>query len=318
MILSSSVVSTVRRVRKLLAAVRLHGLAIGLWSSILKVPSVGRFWRARKGRPLTIINVMKHKMYVDLSDPGISWQLLTRGCREVEHVNDIRANLRPGMTGIDIGANIGFFPLIEAALIGPSGHLYCIEPVSSNIEILKKNIAENQYMDRVEVFRNAVGEKSGVSRIVLANACNSHRIMPDYKADGDSGEFEEVETVSVDQFMDMVGLSAEDVNFLRCDIEGYEAIAIRGMSKLMTAGTTIHFFIELHPGGYPRWGTTVERVVRELTESGFILRSVVKEFPRMDGGEPQVEVLRDPSIEDYLRRQSAWDSGGVQVHLQRG
>lgn len=316
-IFSSLVVSTLRRLRKLFGAVRLHGLSIGLKSSILKVPSVGKFWHARNYRCLAMINVMEHKMYVDLSDPGISWQLLTRGHREVQHVNDIRAYVRPGMTGIDIGANIGFFPLIEAALIGSNGRLYCIEPVSRNVEILKKNISENEYLDRVEMFQYAIAAENGVSRILLTNASNSHHIVPDDKADFSNMNFEEVEAISIDRFMDMVGLSSEDVDFLRCDIEGYEAIAIRGMTKLLTAETPMHFFIELHPDTYPEWDRTVEQIVGELLEYGFTFRSVVKEFPRTDGKEPRVEVLRNPSIEDYLRHQGNWGNGGVQVHLQR-
>lgn len=318
MILVSPIVATIRRVRQVWAAVRLRGWAIGLWSTMLKVPLLGKFCHSRNHRHLARIDVMGQNMYVDLSDPGISWQLLTRGCREVEHVNAIRAHVRPGMTGIDIGANIGFFPLIEASLIGRSGRLYCIEPVSANIEILKKNLAENRYLDRAEVFQYLIGAESGKLRIALAKACNSHRVLADHEPNTAGVAFEEVEAISIDDFMDVVGLSPEDVGFLRCDIEGYEAVAIRGMTKLLSASTPMHFFVELHPDAYPAWGTTAEQVVRDFLTCGFRLRSVVKEFRCLYGGEPQVVLLTDPSIEDYLGHQRTWGRGGVQVHLQRG
>ena len=102
MIFSLLAFNTTRRLRKFFGAVRHHGLSIGLKSSILKVPSVARFWQARNNLQLSVINVMEHKMYVDLLDPGISWQLLTRGHREVQHVNDIRTSVRPGMNGTSI------------------------------------------------------------------------------------------------------------------------------------------------------------------------------------------------------------------------
>ena len=102
----------VRQLRKFIAAMKLHGLITAIAASVMKFTPAQRIWHRLFGRPIRLIDVMRLKMHVDLSDPGISWQLITRGRREVDHVNDIRNNLRPGMRGIDLGAHIGYFALI--------------------------------------------------------------------------------------------------------------------------------------------------------------------------------------------------------------
>jgi predicted methyltransferase len=53
----------------------------------------------------------------------------------------------------DIGANIGFFSLIAARLVGPSGHVYAFEPVPDSILILKENILLN-YFKNITVFHS--------------------------------------------------------------------------------------------------------------------------------------------------------------------
>ena len=44
---------------------------------------------------------------------------------------------------MDLGANIGYYTLILAQLVGKSGHVYAFEPDPLNFEILSKNVKEN-------------------------------------------------------------------------------------------------------------------------------------------------------------------------------
>ncbi len=307
----------VRRIRKLIDAVKIHGVIIGVCASLMQVKLIRNLWCRMFGQPVIEINVMGFNMYVDLSDPGLSWQLISRGCREVEHGNDIREHLRPGMTGIDLGANIGYFALMEATIIGPTGRLYCVEPVSKNVELLRKNIKRNSFTDIVNISQNIVGSEKKRLRITLSDASNSHRVMPGHNESFSKNKYEEVEAVSVDEFMELNNLRPEDIDFLRCDIEGYEVVAFSGMKKILESKTPFHLFIELHPDVYPEFGTSVEDVVKQLFKAGFKFRKIIKEFPATDGRTPKVEILKTPSVEEYLRQQEKWSLGGVQVHLER-
>ncbi len=51
------------------------------------------------------------------------------GNHEPEVQELLESVLRPGMTYYDVGANVGFFAIIAARLVGPSGHVVCFEPL---------------------------------------------------------------------------------------------------------------------------------------------------------------------------------------------
>jgi predicted methyltransferase len=48
--------------------------------------------------------------------------------------------LQPGMVVIDIGAHVGYYTLLAAKLVGPTGKIYAFEPEPGNNEALNKNI----------------------------------------------------------------------------------------------------------------------------------------------------------------------------------
>ena len=52
-------------------------------------------------------------MYLDLKTPGISKRLAIHKSREDDMIQVIKEELKPGMTVIDCGSNIGFYPLLR-------------------------------------------------------------------------------------------------------------------------------------------------------------------------------------------------------------
>ena len=50
-----------------------------------------------------------------------------RGTGEPEVQDALRRHLRPGMTFYDLGANIGFFSLLAARLVGEQGRVFAFE-----------------------------------------------------------------------------------------------------------------------------------------------------------------------------------------------
>src|SRR5436190_10823798 len=48
--------------------------------------------------------------------------------------------LRPGMTFVDAGANIGYFSVLGSQLVGPEGRVFAVEPDPLNLAILRANL----------------------------------------------------------------------------------------------------------------------------------------------------------------------------------
>lgn len=63
--------------------------------------------------------------------------------REVEDLT--RSHLRPGCCFVDIGANVGYFSLLAASIVGPSGCVLAFEPNPAIRSKLLSNIAKTGY-----------------------------------------------------------------------------------------------------------------------------------------------------------------------------
>ena len=77
-------------------------------------------------------------MYLNPRDKGISRTLLLFGERELDHKIILEKVLKKNMNIFDIGANIGYYVLMESDLIGHEGSIIAVEPVPDNINLLKK------------------------------------------------------------------------------------------------------------------------------------------------------------------------------------
>src|SRR5437016_14587639 len=55
--------------------------------------------------------------------------------------------LRPGMTVVDAGANVGQYTLLAATGVGPTGDVHSFEPVPSVFDVLEANVAHNQLLN---------------------------------------------------------------------------------------------------------------------------------------------------------------------------
>ena len=57
----------------------------------------------------------------------------------------VTKEIQPGDTVLDLGANIGYFTLLFAKLVGNNGIVFAFEPEPQNIALLTKNIKINNY-----------------------------------------------------------------------------------------------------------------------------------------------------------------------------
>ncbi|MBV9812943.1 MAG: FkbM family methyltransferase, partial [Acetobacteraceae bacterium] len=73
----------------------------------------------------------------------------------------IRRLLRPGMGVIDVGANIGYFTMLAASLVGSTGYVIAIEPNPDNAKLLEASRRANGF-SHVTVCQTAAGRDTGL------------------------------------------------------------------------------------------------------------------------------------------------------------
>jgi len=295
---------------------RLQGLVPMVSFYFSKTPFFKWLWRKMSWRWLIKARIHSNYMYLDALDPGISTNLLVEGTREPGHVAQVKGNLKTGMCGIDIGANIGYYVLIEAKQIGEKGRIYAIEPEPENIELLKKNIIANGFENQVSVFQYLVGDRDEMSSLRLSAFSNRHSVSEAnrYKIPGsEKAPVIPVPMIRLDSFMEQKNLRPEDVNFLRMDVEGYEVVIFQGMNKLLNAKTPLKIFIELHPKWYGEWGWTLEKFIDQLSAHGLKVKSL--SFKR-EGG---IQTVEDPTREQVLATENSpyTINGGSHAYLER-
>ena len=179
---------------------------------------------------------------------------------------------------LDIGANIGYYALLELMIVGTEGFVYAIEPVDENYGLLTLNLKLNGATN-FECFQYLIGERRQLSAIYVADHRNLSSIDP--KAILESGrriiKKESRTMLSVDDFSDMI---SRRIDFVRMDVEGYEYQILKGMQKTLTAGSP-SVMVELHPHilGWKR----INKFLAVFEENGYTVPFAVWERKKLGG-----------------------------------
>ncbi len=189
-------------------------------------------------------------------------QNVQQGIGEPQVQQALVDHLRPGMTFYDLGANIGYFSLIAARLVGPQG---CVVSFEADPEIaarLRENLARNDF-SHARIEQKAVwSETTTVSFARVDPATSPDRGLGHVSADS-SRDTITVETVSLDRYV-----TAEDCpDFLKCDVEGAEAEVFQGAERLLAERRTI-LLVEMHSPENRR------TLAQKFVELGYTVRNL--------------------------------------------
>ena len=143
---------------------------------------------------------------------------------EPELAAHMRALLAPGQTAVDAGANVGFYSLLLAHLVGSAGAVHSFEPDPRASSWLLENIRRNQ-LDNVTPWSVALGEDDGVVELHLdlVTTCGSST-HPRWDLDFDPFERQPMRVRSAR--LDSLGIDA--VDFIKIDVEGAELALLTG------------------------------------------------------------------------------------------
>lgn len=140
----------------------------------------------------------------------------------------LRNRLSPGRVFVDVGANIGWFELWAAPLVGPDGSVVAIEASPVIFEQLKAQISRNG-LSQVRLVNEAVGAADGWVRIVDGPAWNS----------GQSGTAVDVERPGSVLSRPLHEILTPDeirrCRLVKIDVEGGEFDVVRGIGPVLDA-----------------------------------------------------------------------------------
>lgn len=192
---------------------------------------------------LTSLGLPDTPIFLNPCDTGLSVQLAQHGLREPINSYYLTKLLKanPHLTVLDVGGNIGYFPMLE--VLSGVKQIIVYEPVNQTFQVLKKNMAQ---FNNVYCFKLAVTDYNGKAQMQVTDKKNNSTIMAYeetkkyFKNTSVTVEgFESVNTISLDHATRYL---EKDV-LLRCDIEGFEKELFKDIPNPITG-----LSFELHTG----------------------------------------------------------------------
>ena len=214
-----------------------------------------------------LVYVNGYKMFVHTEEykgiDGIAQQLLFQGTYERHTTILFKKLVSKGMNVIDIGANIGYYTLLAAKLIGEKGKVFAFEPEPRNYALLLRNIELNGYKN-VIALQKAVSNKTGKVKLFLDRLePGAHSL---YKVREHATEAIAVDTISLDDFFKGKEFP---IDVIKIDVEGAEMTILLGMTKIIKDNDNLKVFTEFWPPGLQSSGFPAQEYWDKLVESGF-------------------------------------------------
>jgi len=173
---------------------------------------------------VAFLKVQDFTLAVDTADASVSMPLV--GGWYERHMQALyRKWLEPGMTVMDIGANIGLYSMLAARLVGDSGKVICFEPNSENCRLILLSTWKNGF-ENVDLYPMAVSDSTGAvlfgthigSNGGLVSMNESSLLSPNCIV---------VPTTRIDE------LILDRVDLIKIDVEGAEGLVVRGAQNLI-------------------------------------------------------------------------------------
>jgi FkbM family methyltransferase len=134
----------------------------------------------------------------------------------------VKHYVKPGHVFVDLGANVGYYSLIAAKLVGPRGRVVAVEADPENNDRLQTNIVLNNFHQVVSVSKG-VADRQGV--LQLHRDLGHNQGAHTFANGAASSAGPQVQVDTLDRILQEVDVS--QVDFIKLDIQGFEARALK-------------------------------------------------------------------------------------------
>jgi FkbM family methyltransferase len=140
--------------------------------------------------------------------------------------------MEPGMTVVEVGANLGVYALAMARWIGPRGHLFAYEPGSEARGLLAQSRAVNA-ASNLDIFDVALSDRDRAGRLLFGHSSELNTL-------GEAGDGEQISVTSLDSESAKRGWGSPE--FLKIDAEGEEERILAGAHGMLSRHSPLIMF----------------------------------------------------------------------------
>ena len=189
-----------------------------------------------------IVPKYNYKVYCPLSEDDYA-HMTTRE-------DDIIEKFQPKSGGIvvDVGAHYGRYTLIAAKRIGPKGKVISIEADPNNFDMLNNNIKLNELSkENVIALNYAVSSIKSIVKLSIPDKKPGQTIYSSIISNrAPTEKFIANNANTLDNILQENKISAEQVNWIKIDVEGAELEVLKGATNVLSKSKDIALLIEIH------------------------------------------------------------------------
>ena len=223
-------------------------------------------------------------------DNYLEEKIIKTGSWEPATTEVFRYLVKPGMTVVDIGANIGYFSLLSASLVGSTGQVHAFEPYPGYQERLKQSLSVND-LPQVRLIPFALSDK--VESHDLYKGLASARMHKWTHEDPAFNKVRDVVKVSCLPLDEYAKRYLSRIDIIKIDVDGYEMNVLRGAQESLRKYKPI-LIAELFEEALLDAGSSVREILDFLEEMGYVPYS--EQGQRYDYGKLYDEATYDPKL----------------------
>jgi len=171
----------------------------------------------------------RYKAFLDTRDRGFAAHVMLDGYWEMWLTQFIARLVEPGMHVADVGANYGYYSLLMADLVGPTGRLVAVEPNPPVVESLRRTLELNGFGGRSTVVAGAAGAGEGEGHLLVPAGEPKNASLVSRAAPSDEAALVAVPVHSLDALLG----NLPRVDFLKIDAEGAEEDIVLGLGQII-------------------------------------------------------------------------------------
>ncbi|MBI4575116.1 MAG: FkbM family methyltransferase [Planctomycetes bacterium] len=208
----------------------------------------------------------------------LEWHLYFFGHYERWLEDALRRILRPGSVAVDVGANIGYYTLRMASLVGEGGNVFALEPNPKAYGRLLENLNINRFRN-VRPFPMALSDSHGVFKLHSYGGADGDLVSTFHEGNlqsprkavpvADRGIHSyDVEGTTLDELLGPREVPRLDL--VKVDVEGHELRVLRGAEGTLRAYRP-HVIFEYNRRAWSNAGSELSDARRILAGLGYTL-----------------------------------------------
>jgi FkbM family methyltransferase len=197
------------------------------------------------------------------ADRYVSRRLREEGIWEPYETALVLAALQPGDVFVDVGANIGYYPVIAADLVSPGGAILAFEPDPDNFRLLEQNLRLNGCEPVARAYRAGLADTAGQGQLYLSDDnAGDHQIFA-------TGDGRRSLPISLYNGAEFLRGKVQRIDLLKIDVQGAEYAVMAGLLPLLVELPRVpRIIIELTPLSLRQAGSSGRDLVELLATLG--------------------------------------------------